>query len=115
VTFLNEKGDQKCRESANSCGQMGADPSPMVHYTWGPPWRRKGGGEGGVCQMHRHALGQRPLGGGGSPAAGPQRAIGPFGGSSTRGPDDGTVKAPAWWAAAIPPTPALTAAGNPQW
>jgi len=22
---------------------------------------------------------------------------------------------PAWWAAALPPTPAFTAAGNPQW
>jgi len=26
-----------------------------------------------------------------------------------------TTEAPAWWAAALPPTPAFTAAGNPQW
>jgi len=25
-----------------------------------------------------------------------------------------TTEAPAWWAAALPPTPAFTAAGNPQ-
>jgi len=26
-----------------------------------------------------------------------------------------STKTPAWWAAALPPTPAFTAAGNPQW
>jgi len=26
-----------------------------------------------------------------------------------------TTEAPAWWAAALPPTPAFTAAGKPQW
>jgi len=25
------------------------------------------------------------------------------------------TETPAWWAAALPPTPAFTAAGNPQW
>jgi len=26
-----------------------------------------------------------------------------------------STEAPAWWAAALPPNPAFTAAGNPQW
>jgi len=26
-----------------------------------------------------------------------------------------TTEAPAWWAAALPAAPAVTAAGNPQW
>jgi len=26
-----------------------------------------------------------------------------------------TTEAPAWWPAALPPSPAFTAAGNPQW
>jgi len=26
-----------------------------------------------------------------------------------------STRAQAWWAAALPPTPAFTAAGNPQW
>jgi len=26
-----------------------------------------------------------------------------------------STEAPAWWGAALPPTPAFTAAGNPQW
>jgi len=35
ATFLKDKGDQKCRESAESCGRMGVDFSPMVFDTWG--------------------------------------------------------------------------------
>jgi len=33
-TFLKDKGEQKVRESADSCGRMGADFSPMVFDTW---------------------------------------------------------------------------------
>jgi len=32
--FLKDKGQQKCRVSADSCGQMGFDFSPMVFDTW---------------------------------------------------------------------------------
>jgi len=35
ATFLREKGEQKNRESAASCGRMGVDVSPMVFDTWG--------------------------------------------------------------------------------
>jgi len=35
ATFLEDKGEQKCRESAGSCGRMGVDFSPKVFDTWG--------------------------------------------------------------------------------
>jgi len=35
ATFLKDKGELKCRESAESCGRMGVDFSPMVFDTWG--------------------------------------------------------------------------------
>jgi len=35
ATFLRDKGEQKNGESADSCGQMGVDFSPMVFDTWG--------------------------------------------------------------------------------
>jgi len=35
ATFLRDKGEQKNRESAASCGRMGADFTPMVFDTWG--------------------------------------------------------------------------------
>jgi len=35
ATFLKNRGEQKCRESAESCGRMGVDFSPMVFDTWG--------------------------------------------------------------------------------
>jgi len=35
ATFLKDKGKQKCRESADSCGRIGFDFSPMVFDTWG--------------------------------------------------------------------------------
>jgi len=35
ATFLKDKGEQKNRESADSCGRMGLDFSPMVFETWG--------------------------------------------------------------------------------
>jgi len=33
ATFLRERGEQKNRESADSCGRMGVDFSPMVFDT----------------------------------------------------------------------------------
>jgi len=35
ATFLKDKGEQQNRESADSCGRMGLDFSPMVLDTWG--------------------------------------------------------------------------------
>jgi len=35
ATFLKDKGEQKNRENADSCGRMGVDFSPMVFDTWG--------------------------------------------------------------------------------
>jgi len=35
ATFLKDKGEQKCKESADSCGRMGVDFCPMVFDTWG--------------------------------------------------------------------------------
>jgi len=59
ATFLKDKGDQKCRESSESCGRMGVDFYPMVFDTWGgPPRRREGSGEAGGCAMHSPAPAQ---------------------------------------------------------
>jgi len=56
ATFLKDKGEQKFRESVDSCGRMGVDFSPMGNDTWGgPPRRREGGSEGDVYRMHRPA------------------------------------------------------------
>jgi len=35
ATLLKDKGEQKCRESADSSGRMSVDFSPMVFDTWG--------------------------------------------------------------------------------
>jgi len=35
ATFIKDKGEQKCWESAESCGRMGVDFSPIVFDTWG--------------------------------------------------------------------------------
>jgi len=35
ATFLKDIGEQKCQESAELCGRMGVDFSPMVFDTWG--------------------------------------------------------------------------------
>jgi len=35
ATFLKDKGEQNCQESANSCRRTGVYFSPMVFDTWG--------------------------------------------------------------------------------
>jgi len=35
LAFLKDKVEQKCTESAESCGRMGVEFSPMVFDTWG--------------------------------------------------------------------------------
>jgi len=90
VTLLKTNGEEKCRESADSCGRIGVYFSPMVFDSWGgPPRRRKRGGEGDIYQMHRPAPAQRPPSGGKCPATGPRRETGPLGGPLARGPNDG--------------------------
>jgi len=90
ATFSKDKGDHKCRESADSCGRMGVDFSPMVFDTWGgAPRGREGGGEGGVHQVHRPAPARRPPSGSRCPEAGPQRATGLLGVPAAGGPYDG--------------------------
>jgi len=90
ATFLKDKGEQKCRESAESCGRMGVDFSPMVFDTWGG---LHGAGKEVVkavfARLHRPAPARRPLGGGRRAEAGPQRATGPLGGPAAGGPNDG--------------------------
>jgi len=44
--FLKDKGEQKFRESADSCRRMGVDFSPVVFDSWGGGASR--GWEGGV-------------------------------------------------------------------
>jgi len=45
ATFLKDKGQQKCRESAESCGRMEVDVSPMVFDTCGVGGLHGGGKE----------------------------------------------------------------------
>jgi len=114
--FLRDKGDQKCRESAESCGRMGVDFSPMVFDTWGG---LHGAGKEVVKAMFARCT--APL----LPSARPA-AVGALrqglsvqlGRSVARQLEAlmlVSTETPAWWAAALPPTPAFTAAGNPQW
>jgi len=58
ATSLKDKGEQKCPESAESCGRMGVDFSPMVFGA--APRVREGGGESCVRQVHRPAPARRP-------------------------------------------------------
>jgi len=94
ATCLKDKGEQKTRESADSCGRMGVDFSPMVFDTWG------GGG--------LHGAGKEVV------KAVFARCTAPLGGPSARGPNDGDNGGAGMGAAALLPNPAFTAAGNPQ-
>lgn len=67
-----------------------------VRHPGRSPRGREGGSEGGPCPMHRS---------GWCPETSPESLAGPLGGMVT----------PPWWAAALPATPAFTAAGKQQW
>jgi len=116
VTFLKDRGEQKCRESAESCGRMGVHFSPMVFDTW---WGLHGAGKEVVKAVFARCT--APL----LPSARPA-AVGAvlqglsvqLGRSVARQLEAlmmVSMETPAWWAAALPPTTASTAAGNPQW
>jgi len=117
ATFLKDKGEQKCRESAESCGRMGVDFSPMVFDTWG------GGLHGAGKEVVKAVFARctAPLLPGARPAAVGalrQGLIVQLGRSEARQLEAlmmVSTDTPAWWATALPPTPAFTAAGNPQW
>jgi len=114
VTFFKAKGEQKCRESADSCRRVGVDFSPMVFDTWGGLHRA-----GKVVAKAMFARCTAPL----LPSARPA-AVGALRqglsvqlGRSVARQLEALImvsrEAPAWWA--LPATPAHTAAGNPQW
>jgi len=87
ATFLEDKGEQKCRESADSCGRLGVDFSPMVFDTW---WGLHGAGKGVVRAMFTRCPtpARRPPCSGGGPEAGPQRLARPLSGPAAGGLDD---------------------------
>jgi len=116
ATFLKDKGEQKCRESAISCERMGVDFSTMVFDTWG-------GLHGAGEEVLKAAFARCtvPL----LPSARPA-AVGALrqglsvqlGRSVSRQLEAlmmVSTEAPVWWAAALPPTPAFTVAGNSEW
>jgi len=116
ATFLKDKGEQKCRKSAESSGRMGVDFSPTVFDTW-----RGLHGAGNEVIKKVFARFTAPL----LPSARPA-AVGALrqglsvqlGRSVARQLEALMIVStdtPAWWAAALPLTPAFTAAGNPQW
>jgi len=115
ATFLEDEGEQKCRESAESCERMGVDFSPMVFDTLGG---LHGAGKEVVKAVFSRCT--APL----LPSA-RQAAVGalPQGLSVQLGRLVApqlealmmvSTEAPAWWAAAHLPNPAFTAAGNSQ-
>jgi len=111
ATFLKDKREQKCRESADSCGKMGVDFSPMVFDTWGG---LHGAGKEVVKAVFARCSASL------LPSARPA-AVGALrqGLSVQLGRSVAlmmvSTEAPAWWETALPPTPAFSAAGNPQW
>jgi len=107
-TFLKDKGEQKCRESAESCGRMGLDFSPMVFDTWGG---LHGAGEEVVKAVFARCT--APLLPSARPAAvvAMRQGLGPQLGRSVARQLEAlmmvSTEAPAWWAAALPSSPRL--------
>jgi len=80
----------------------------------GAPPGREGGSESGVRQVHRLASARRPPAAVGALRQGLSVQLG---GSVVRQLEAlmmVSTETPVWWAAALPPSPAFTAAGNPQ-
>jgi len=116
ATFLKGKGEQKCRESADSCGRMGVDFSPIVFDTRGG---LHGAGNDVVKAIFARCTASL------LPRARPA-AVGALrqGLTVQRGRSVARqlealmmvwTETPACRAAALPPTPTFTAAGSPQW
>jgi len=116
ATFLRDKREQKKRESADSCGRMGVDFSPMVFDT-----------EGGLHGIGKDVVkaifarctasllpGSRPVAVG-AVRQGLSLQMGRSVARQLEALMMMSTETPACWAAALPATPAFTAAGNPQW
>jgi len=90
ATFLRDKGQQKYRESADSCGRMGVDFSPMVFDSWGGLHLA---GKDVVKAIFAPCTASFLPGvtsrGGRCPEIGPQRATGALCGPAAGEPDDG--------------------------
>jgi len=87
---LKDRGGQKVRESADSCGQMEVDFYPMVFDTWGGVHVA---GKAVVKAVFARCTAlppaRQPPRSGGGPEAGPQRLAGPVSGPAAGGLDDG--------------------------
>jgi len=114
--FLQDKGEQKCRESADSCGRLGVDFSPMVLDTCGCLH--------GAMKVVAKAVFVRcpaPLLHSARPVAVgalQQGLIVQLARSVARQLEAlmmVSTDTPAWWSAALPSTPAFTVVGIPQW
>jgi len=116
ATFLRDKGEQKNRESAASCGGMGVDFSPMVNDTWGGlhgAW--KDVVKAVFAQFTASLLPGARHGVVGALRQGLSVQLGRSVARQLEALMMVSTETPAWWAAALPATPAFTAAGNPQW
>jgi len=114
--FFKEKGEEICRESAESFGRMGVDFSPMVFDTCGG---LHGDGKEKVRTLFTRCT--APLLPSARPAAvgamrqGLSVQLGRLVPRQLESLRMVSTEAPTWWAAALPPNPAFTAAGNTQW
>jgi len=115
ATFLKDKGEQNNRESADSCGRMSVDFSPMVFDTWGG---LHGAGRDVVKAVFARCTASL------LPSASPA-AVGALrqglsvqlGRSVARQLETlmkVAMETPTWSAAALPAAPSFTAAGNPH-
>jgi len=118
ATVLKDKGEQKVREGTEACGRMGVDFSPMVFDTWGG---LHGAGKAVVKAVFARCTacllpGARPA----AVWALRQGLSVQLGRSVVRKLEALMIvstEAPAWWAAALPATPATrlraTRSGEP--
>jgi len=116
ATFLTDKGEQKVRESADSCGRMGLDFPPMVFDTCGGLHGAETAVVKAVFARCTASLlpGARPAAVG-DPRQGLSVQLGRSVARQLEALMMVLTETPAWWAAALPATPSHTAAGNPQW
>jgi len=115
-TDLREgQGEEKSRESANSCGRMGVDFSPMVFDTWGG---LHGAGQAAVKAIFFRCTASL-LPGARLAAVGARRQglrvqLGHFVARQLGIQMMVTTEAPSRWAASLPATPTYPTVGNPQ-
>jgi len=116
ATFLGDKGEQKNRESAASCGRIGVDFSPMVFDTWGG---LHGAGKDVVKAVSARCTACLLPGASAAAVGALRQGLAVQLGRSVARQLEALMmvptETPAWWAAALPATPAFTAAGNAQW